>query len=278
MWFLVALASGSFYTISGLISRHVLRKKTDAWAFSFFFSAVGAIVSIPFFLSNAKVAISIGPWLLMVLVGAMIVIHNWLNFSSTKYLEASVQGTIVKFRLVWAFLLGVIFLHESLTMYKAVGTILAVLAGWLVVTKFKRPGFSKGVFFAFASTFVYAAVILFYKFLFSSFSSQALTFFIFLIPAMINVIAMPDSIQRITTMLKEDGGMVVIACALGGLANQAMNYALSVGEISRVLVVIESFLVATLVGEHLFLKEREHLKEKLIAVASAIASAVLMRI
>jgi len=56
-----------------------------------------------------------------------------------------------------------------------------------------------------------------------------------------------------------------------------MNQGLSLGEASRVLVLIESFLVVTLVGEHLFLKEREHLNTKIIAVVAATIGAVLIR-
>jgi uncharacterized membrane protein len=57
-----------------------------------------------------------------------------------------------------------------------------------------------------------------------------------------------------------------------------MNYALSLGEASKTLVIIESFLVVTLIGEHLFLKERDSLSVKIIAVILATLGAVLIRL
>ncbi|MCR4329348.1 MAG: DMT family transporter [Candidatus Roizmanbacteria bacterium] len=130
----------------------------------------------------------------------------------------------------------------------------------------------------FSSTIFYAIVIILYKYLFQTFNSQSLTFFIFLFPMLINLLVMPNSINRIVTLAKTDGKFVFIACALGGFANLAMNYALSIGEVSRVLVIIESFLIVTLVGEHLVLKEKKNLAIKLVAVILAIMGAVLIRI
>lgn len=89
---------------------------------------------------------------------------------------------------------------------------------------------------------------------------------------------MPNSIKRIGTLAKGNFKMVFVGCALGGLANLAMNQGLSLGEASKVLVIIESFLVITLIGEHFLLNERENLVTKIIAVISATVGAILIRI
>lgn len=278
MWFLYALASGSFYTVSGLVTRYVLKEHKDAWAFSFYFSAVGALVSLPFMLQSPKMPSISWLWLLMLGVGCMIVGHNWLNFSSSKYLEASVQGTVVKLRLVWAFIAGVLLLHEMWSVQKLIGTCFAIVAGLLIVKHFRKPESVKGVALSVASTFVYAAVIVLYKVLFKGFNAPTLTFFIFLIPTIINLIIMPNALSRVSALFRAKPIPIFLSCALGGFANLAMNQALVLGEISRVLVIIESFLVLTLIGEHVFLKEKEHLKIKLIAVLCAIIGAILIRL
>lgn len=87
MWLLFAVMSGLFSTASGLITRHILRKNSDAWAFSFFFSFIGALTSLLFFILSPRFPISFGfPWILMGIVGAFIVVQNLLNFSSSKHL------------------------------------------------------------------------------------------------------------------------------------------------------------------------------------------------
>lgn len=279
MWLLFALLAGALYTTSGLITRNILKKdNNDAWAFSFYFSAVGALVSLPFMLSNLKISTQVEPWLIMIGVGILIVAQNLLSFASSKYISPSVGGSITKFRLVWVMILGIIILQESSNFFKIAGTLLTVTSGIIIMKKFLKPKDLKGIAFAFGATIFYAIVIILYKFLFSSFNSQSLTFFIFFIPMIINLIIMPNSIKRIYALAKNNLKMVFIGCTLGGLANLAMNKGLSLGEASKVLVTIESFLVITLIGEHFFLKERENLSVKIVAVILATAGAILIRL
>jgi len=279
MWLLYSIIAGSFYTASNLLTRHVLKQQKDAWAFSFFFSAFGALVSFPFLLAHFQVSPSLNPWLILLFVGVLIVANNWLNFRSSNYLETSVNGAILKFHLVWIYLLGILLLGEVSSWSKIIGTLITVSAGLVLTLKRiqNRQSF-RGIVFAFASTFFYTVVIYFYKFLFNSFSSQSLTFFIFFIPMVINLIIMPQSLQRITGLIKNDLLPVALACSLGGFANLAMNHALSLGEASRVLVFMEAFLILTLVGEHFWLKETQQFRLKLAVVLAAIIGAILIQI
>jgi drug/metabolite transporter (DMT)-like permease len=278
MWFIFSLLSGLFYTGQGLITRKVLRAKKDAWAFSFYFSAIGALISLPFLLIQPKITHSIYMWLLMLIVGLLIVIQNFLNFKATNYLEATLQGVMLKFRLVWVFIFGIIILHESFSWQKTIGTSVVVLSGLLVISKFNKPKSIKGIILSLSGTVFYAIVIICYKFLFKDFNSQSLTFFIFFIPTVLNLLIMPNSVQRVIKLAKEDGIFVFIACTLGAFANLAMNQALSIGEVSKVLVIIEAFLIFTLVGEHFLLKERKHLLIKIITIIIVIIGAILIRL
>ena len=279
MWLSFALLSGFFYTIQGLLTRHVLKGiKKDAWAFSFYFSAVGALISLPFMLQNFQVGYSVNSWIIMLIVGLLIVAQNLLYFKSSNHIPASVNGSITKFRLVWIFILGILILNESLSLGKTIGTLLTVIAGILIIKKSKEFGSVMGIIYSFSATIFYAIVIILYKFLFKEFNSQSLTFFIFFIPAVINLIKMPNSLKRITHLAQTDGMKVFIACTCGAFANLAMNYSLSLGETSRVIVIIESFLVITLVGEAIFLKEKDGLMIKIIAVLLAVFGAILLKV
>lgn len=278
MWLIWALLSGLFYTASGLITRYVLKGNKDSWAFSFYFSFIGALISLPFILNQYQGGKSWQIWVLTFLVGILIVGHNWLNFKSSNYLEASVGGAILKLRLAWVLIFSIIFFQESFSWYKLAGTSLAVFAGIIIIRGIKRPNSVKGTLLAFSSTVVYAAVIMFYKILFKEFNAVTLTFFIFLIPSVLNFIIMPKAIHRLEKIIRLNGKVVILACGLGGLANLAMNQGLSGAEATKVLVIIESFLVLALVGEHLWLKERTYLPVKIAAVIAATAGAILIRL
>jgi drug/metabolite transporter (DMT)-like permease len=278
MWVVMALISGGAYTVSGLLTRHVLRKKQDAWAFSFVFSLMGALVSLPLMWWNYQGASSLSLWGLMVGVGGLIVIHNYLNFSASNYLEASLVGVITKFRLVWVFGLGVVILGEVFEWQKVAGLILTLMSGWLIVRKFRKPDKIRGVLLAVSATAVYAAVVLAYKYLFREFNTATLTFFIFMIPAVINMLVMPNFGSRVTKLCRENGAGVILAGVVGGVANLSMNQALNWGEISRVPVIIEAFMVVTLVGEHYWLKETSYARVKLVAAMLALVGAMLIRL
>lgn len=279
MWVLFSLLAGSFYTGSELVKRYVLKQQYDAWAFSFFFSAVGAAVSLPFMALNPKAPVtSSWLWLTMLCVGGMIVLHNLLNFKSSNYVPASVSGTITKFRLGWIFILGILFSGEVVTYPKVLAVILSVAAGIVILKRFKMPHSLKGVLLSFAATFVYAIIITVVKHLLTTFSPQAITFFIFFIPAILNYILMPQAWAKITYIFQKSGKYVILASIFGGFANLTINQALSLGEASRVSVMVESFLVVTLIGEHIIFKETDHLVTKIIAVVLAVASAFLVQL
>jgi drug/metabolite transporter (DMT)-like permease len=279
MWLWFAVLSGLFYTISGLINRQILKGKQDAWAFSFYFSAVGTLITFPFLIFHPKYATTISPWLIMIIVGFLIVVQNLLIFKSSNVLEASIQGAMTKFRLVWVLIIGLLFLKESFSLYKLFGTLLTVAGGVIIVTKFNKiPSSFKGLGFIFSSTIIYAIVIGLYKLLLIDFNSQSLTFFIFLLPTIINLCIMPNAFNRIVSLYKVNGKAVILTCALGGFANLVMNQALSLGEASKVLVIIEAFLILTLMGEHLVLKERQNFMVKIFAVLLATVGAIFIRL
>ncbi len=277
MWLLYVILSGVFYTAQGLLTRHILKGEKDSWAFSFYFSFIGAVVSFPFMLVSPHLPSSISGWILGICISLLIVAHNFFNFRASNTLEASIVGAVTKFRLIWVFILGIIFLHEAFTFAKTLGILFTILAGWLIVKKFKSIHQSKGILYTFISTIIYAVIIVLYKYLFTFFNVTSATFFIvFLFPAIINIIIMPRFKERVIKIMRHDGKFVLLATGLGGFANLAINQSLSLGEVSRVTVINEAFLISVLIFEHLLLKERSNMKTKLIAVILAVVGAILM--
>jgi drug/metabolite transporter (DMT)-like permease len=159
------------------------------------------------------------------------------------------------------------------------GTILAVCAGWIILHSFKRPDSAKGISFVLIMSVANATIIVLFKYLLSSYNAASLTFFADFLPATIfTLILMPGAAARIKNLFKDDWRVVFLACALGALSNLALNAALSLHDAASVLVVNEAFLVLLLVGEHVYLKERERAWVKLTSVILATAGAILIDI
>ncbi len=169
-------------------------------------------------------------------------------------------------------------LHEVFYVHKFIGIIFTVLAGSLLTFSKTEIHSKIGVLYAIGATVTFAFVILFYAPLLYAFNAPTLTFFIFLIPACINAVIMPDARHRIPALLSTHTYMVLAAGVAGGLANIGMNSALMTGNATQTLVIVESFLIVTLVGEHIVLKEKKGVVKKIISVLLAVAGALLIKI
>ncbi len=279
MWFFFAALTGTLYTAETLLGRFLLRSQKDAWAFSFFYSLVGTVITLPFMLADLRVSNELGAWSLAILVGVLIVCHNLLLFKATNHLEASLIGALGKLRLAWVLVLSIIFLGAAFSWSQLAGTVLTILAGVVIIHRFKRPQSMTGIILIVASTIFAALIIITTKYLLHSFSVASLTFFATFLPATIlNFVLMPKASTRIKKLFRDDWRIVLLACGLGTFANLALNKALSLHDASSVVIISEVFLILVLVGEHTLLKEKEQLWVKILSVALAILGAIFIQI
>jgi drug/metabolite transporter (DMT)-like permease len=278
MWLFFALLSGLLFTGEMLMTRHILRAQKDPWAYSFFFSLVGAVVCLPFMLAGPVFPSETLPWILAVLLGLLIVAHNFLIFRASAEIEASLVGAIGKLRLVWVFVLGILLLGVSFSWSKLAGTLLAIAAGVIIINKFRfRSG--RALAMAVGATLFSAAVIILSKYLLDDFNAVSLTFFgIFLCAAIFNFIIMPNSVARIKKLAATDLQFVIIACSLGALANLALFQALGLHDANSVAVVSEVFLIVVLVGERMVLHEKGSLFIKLASIILAVLGAIMIQV
>lgn len=278
MWIFFSVLAGLCYTVSGLTTRHVLKGDQDAWAFSFYFSAIGALIAGPLFFLSPQVPSSVMPWVLIVLIGFLVVAHNWLSFKGANYLDASLNTTLSKLRLIWVLLAGAIVLHESLSINKIIGTLLTVFASLVIAQQLRKLPAWNGVILVIGATFFYTIIVMVSKILLNVFSPVSLTFFIFFIPAVINFGLMPKAWHRIKELIAVHKWGVILACVAGGFANLAMNQAYQLGEASRVVVLMEAFSVVTLMVEALYLNQRQQLLAKIVSVVLAVVGAILIAV
>ena len=277
MWFIFSALAGLLYTGEGLLQRHFLRKQKDAWAFSFFYSLVGTIVSFPFMLASPVLPTTVWPWLGALLVGLLIVGNNLLLFKAANHIEASIIGTLFKLKYVWIFALSIILLGNAFEWTKLGGVILTIAAGLIIMHRFKRPKDNTGVSLVLLATLFNALLIIASKYLLDYFNAPSLTFFASFLPALLlNFILMPRATSRIKGMFKADWKVVFGICAVGAAANLALNQALSLHDATSVIIISEVFLVLILAGEHLILKEKEQLWVKLGSIVLAIAGATMI--
>ncbi|HEV2403609.1 MAG TPA: EamA family transporter [Candidatus Saccharimonadales bacterium] len=277
MWLFYSVLAGAFYTAESLLQRFHLRRKRDVWTFALFYTLIGTVVTFPFMLASPKMPTHFETWLLSAVVGLLIVGNNMLFFKATGLIEMSVINSLLKLRLAWVFIFGVLFLHAHFSWQELLGTILAMCAGWVILHSFKKPESIKGISFILTMTIVNASIIVLLKYLLSSYNAVSLTFFATFLPAAIfTIVLMPKAVTRFRHILKDDWRIIFLACVFGALTNLALNAALSLHDAAGVLAINEAFLVLVLVGEHVYLKEREHTWIRVVSVTLAIAGAILI--
>lgn len=230
-------------------------------------------------LASPVLPTSIWPWLGALLVGLLIVGNNLLLFKATNHIEASVIGTLSKLKFVWIFALSIVLLGSAFEWTKLGGVVLTIAAGLIIMHRFKRPTDGAGVSLVLTATVLNALVIIAAKYLLDYFNAPSLTFFVFFLPALLlNFILMPRASSRIRSMFKADWKVVFGICAVGAVANLALNQALSLNDATSVMIISEVFLVLVLAGEHLVLKEKEQLWAKLGSIVLAVAGAIMILI
>ena len=278
MWFTYAILASLFFVGSETIQRYLLKGNKDFWAYSFWFSAFGALINLPFMLSDFEAPSEISFWLLVAWLGPLITLHNFLNFSSVKYLSPSFKSAISKFRLIWTFIFGVMFLSEIVTLGKITGAGLTVMAGLLVIGTIRGTENSKGILPIFSSTILYAIGTTIVSTLLKDSNPATITFFVFFLPATMNFILMPNAFSRTLKIIKQYRYLLILSTVTAAFGNLLMNYALKSGAQSDVVIIMEGSLVLLLAAEFFILKEKGSIRLKIAAIILAILGALLVRL
>ncbi len=277
-WFIYALLSALFYTIAGILTRKLLKGNKDAWAYSFWFSFIGAIIVSPFLLSEKNFTNNPTAWTMIILMISFVVLHNYLKNKAVNFISPSIQGAVGRLRMVWIFFLDVLVLGESFSAIKLIGLFFAVSAGLLLYQNLKNTKSARGIYLELAATIIYAFIITSYSYFFKHFSVMQLTFLVLAFGAIINVIMMPDWKNRSKKIFTKDYKLIISSSVFAAFGYLFLNNALNTGEQSTIIVTTESFLVITFFAEYLYLKEKDLALKKIIAVILAIIGAILVQI
>jgi drug/metabolite transporter (DMT)-like permease len=280
MWFGVALLGSLFSAASSLLNRQILKNKPDSLVYSLFFSIVCSIFSLPLFIYFFVLPSGVSQWLSIIVLSGIVVAYNYLLFTGYKHLSPSWARTLLQTKYIWIVLFGALFLSEFLSTKALLGLILIVSGGLLTInrSKGKNEVSTKGTWLILSAAFAMAIYSLLTKFVLREISPYALTFLLFFFPMLINFLVIRNAKQRVASLWKI---LPKKRFALIGILAVTMNVcllvALSLGNVAQVIVVFECAAVFLIIGEYFFLKEREHLWKKILALLLAAIGAVIVR-
>lgn len=273
-----AIISGLMYAISGVMGRFILRSQKDTWAYSFWFSFLGAIICLPVMVLNFDSQFSIKIVILCIILSLVVTLHNFLNFKGVGLISPSLVSSLQKTRLIWIFVFSIIFLNNKFQFNELFGVLLLIFSGFLIYLNFRDKSSAKGILFSFVSAILNAFAVIIISELLKSLDLFTTTFLVFLLPAVINLVIMPKFKERVISMIKINPKLIIITCIVSALANISMNYSLSFLNPTRTIIIIEVISITILLGEVILLKERKKIGIKLLALSLAIIASIVVNL
>ncbi|NCC71705.1 hypothetical protein EOM09_09105 [bacterium] len=177
IWLIFALISAFCESIKSLLHRKIMISE-DPYAYAMFENIFAALIFL-IFIKQFLFPNQLEAWLIVVFASIIWLIISILSQYSYKYTKVSVQEPLKQTRLLWVLLIGVIFLHELITINKIIGTIF-IFIGLIIITFQKKLKFGsfkdKGVQITLIYSFLFALVTIVDKYALNYFNAETYGF------------------------------------------------------------------------------------------------------
>lgn len=280
-WFIYSLLGAILMTAYGLSIRLLLKDRGDARTFTFITTFFGGI-SVLFLLPFEKLTLVFDPRMLIipVLLAGSYALTDFSFISGRQLEEVSVVSILVQLGNFWALLGGSIIFKEVLTLNKLAGVSLIVLGSVILVWQKTRIILSKGKYYILLGTLLFTINSLVDKSLSRYFSASLYKGVLLLLEALVLfTFFLPQKFKAISAEFKIQGKKIILVGPLLSLSLFFLMRAFQVGgEASQVLPVFSLSLAFSVLAGILFLKERNHLAKKLIAMTLVLLGTYLIQL
>lgn len=278
-WFIYATSSIAFFTTLTLLQRvlAVDSKNPRAMAVIFNFIA-GIFAALIFFATGAyksfRLPSGYTPWLTLFIASLMYGLYERGRFYVAKMLDASVYTIVSNICLVVAFIGSLILYSEVLTARKIIGAFF-IIAALLLVSykkkiKEKRGTPIQGIILAVVIFTLLGLGWMLDKMGTIYFNADTYNILIWLVP--IIFIYFPYiKFEKIKNELKIASWKIVVLAALNVVGYLLQLKALELQEATRVIPIVQTYTLFTVLFGILILKERENIFRKIIAGLIAIS-------
>ncbi|HIH11185.1 TPA: EamA family transporter, partial [Candidatus Woesearchaeota archaeon] len=210
------LSSGS-KGLEKIAHRYVLANE-DSVSYAFVWNLLSSLLFLPLFILEFNLPQEPWTWSLVLISSTLWALVSYFGFKAYSSLEVSLKEPIGKSKIFFVLFLSVLFLRESLTVEKVIGTLL-IFGGVILVTYHQRKRFGsfrdKGVIYTLISAFLSAVVLLVDKYGMMFFKPEMYSFLVYFIPA---VILFPLVIRKkleLKSIVQQRFGATIMAVVLG---------------------------------------------------------------
>lgn len=280
-WTILAFSSVFFFTSLNLLQRTLAVNSKDQRAMAVLFNFIAALIAILIFTimgSFKSFALPLEPkaWIALIIASFCYAMFERGRFVAAKLLDASVLTTVVNISVLVAFV-GSLFLYsETLTTHKLLGGVLIIGALFIVSLNNKaKKASKKGLIIAVLISVMLGLAWMLDKLGTQFFNAGTYNIFIWTVP--IIFIYLPYiKLDAIKSELKLASWKVFLLAGLNVVGYLLQLKALETAEATKVIPIVQTSTLFTVLMGIILLRERDHIVRKIIAGIMAIAGAYFL--
>ncbi len=279
-WLVYAIGAIFFFATQDILMRVLAIKSDHSRIFSFVFNLWGAFFAlIAFIIQGGSFAelFLVPPSTIWFIATAILLygLYERVQFIARKGIDASSLTVIYQLSPVIGFLGAILFLNEQPTILKIIGATLTIGSSLLLVYKNPKLRLNRPVIYAFICAILLGLASVVDKPASAELPSTLYSFLIWVLP--LGVIAFPHIEKK--QFLKElhiGGWKVAFTALLNVVGFMCFIQALTLTDATRVIPIIYTSSIFTVLGGIFLLGERDHIARKIIAAVVALLGIALL--
>ena len=263
-----------------LLDRHVA-KVVSPVAYAWLTQIIAILIWLPIALSKWSLPTQREAWFIFTGAAILWTIISVMVYVTIKRTEVSLREPVSQSKIIWALLLGLLFLGEQVSGLKLFGTIVVFLGLCIALIHPERrwghltePGVLLTGIFALlgAITAVVDKSALHY------FTPEVYGLLVYAVPGIVLTIAMAKRVPELKQLYQLRLKTALVAIILSTTSYFFTLKAYSLADLTLVYPLLQLATILAVIGAMIFLKEREHRFQRIIAIVVVIAGATLVKI
>ncbi|MFA6081392.1 MAG: DMT family transporter [Patescibacteria group bacterium] len=280
-WLYYSLGAAISLAFLNILSRILTVKSRNPRAFSIVFNIICIIMSLILFIVVGSyrafsLPTRIDAWIYLLIASFFYGLNERFRFLISKILEASIYSIISNITVIIAFFISFFLYKESLTVTKLLGSIF-ILFSLLLVSELKKSKISsKGIFLGVLTSIYLGVAMSLDKKGAIFFNPETYNILLWVVPFI--VLYFPGiKIEEIKVEFKQFSWRIILLAFFNFVGFYFGLKAFILADATKVIPVIQTTTLMTVIAGIFLLKERSYLPKKILAGIIAIAGVFLLR-
>lgn len=280
-WQLLIAISVLLFSVNGLFHRILMKdESSDPYAQTIAFYGLGGMFAfvIAIFRGGFHYYISPSQIPLFFLLAIFATAAPVFVFKSLKLIESSENTILLSSQKLWLVLGAFIFLQESFSLQKLVGTLIILLG--ITIAQWRKQQFvlNAGVVFVVLAALAYAIGDIISFHILRDFDAASFTVYLCFIPVITLLILKPKTISKLVFYRRPKYAVSIVTVAVDDtLAALAMYFAYQVGRnAAQIAPITGTQTIISVLLAIVILRERKHMVQKIIGAIAVMIGVLLV--